>query len=183
MSTAAPQAAQQLLRRYNLTPALRASPPEKGPNPAATHRLTWIFFGCSSATSAHQANARLQTKGGHRISLPPQKVLARGTFNWSGNNEACTCAFARARAALPKAGKPPGAPAGLVFCWPTPHRRFRTTVITHRSGLRALHGFCCASFKCQVTITQAHFASFCDSVATDSSGLEGRNQNHKCPPR
>jgi hypothetical protein len=84
--------------------------------------------------------------------------------------------------------------ARLVLCRTTPHRRFRTTVITHRSksGLLAVRGFSSAAFSCQVlgcqalscqvTSVQTSLAGLCDAIATDTSGQDDRDRNGKPDP-
>jgi hypothetical protein len=68
----------------------------------------------------------------------------------------------------------------LILCRTTPHRRFRTAVITHLPKSGAFHGFYCASVRCQVTI--AHFVSLREGVAADADDLHGRNQSQKADP-
>jgi hypothetical protein len=70
---------------------------------------------------------------------------------------------------------------GLILCRTAPHRRFRTTVITHRGRSGAFHGFSCASVQCHVMI--AHLAGLRDGVAAAKGDLQGRNQNEKPDPR
>jgi hypothetical protein len=158
MPIAATQPTQRLLlrHRHSLTPTLRASPHRTKIAKSMAHRLAPVAM--------PGAQKQKLWINGDRSPFP-RRALAQKFQSIKPTSKNLHTSDTRV--------------ARLILCR-TPHRRFRTAVITHRPRPGAFHRFSSTSVRCQVTI--AHFFSLREGVAACTNDQHGRRQNKKTDP-